>query len=76
MPVKVEIEEPYMEYQEPMGLQVIESMLFEKNVIERKTELLQQVDVVYSSAKDINALLYGFSGIDKELLESIRCSCE
>ena len=72
MPVKVEIEEPYMEYQEPMGLQVIESMLFEKNVIERKTELLQQVDVVYSSAKDINALLYGFSGIDKELLESIR----
>jgi cytochrome c peroxidase len=72
MPAKVEVEEPYMEYQEPTGMQVIEAMLFEKDAAEKKSEILQQVDVVYTSAKDINALLYGFNGEDKQLLESIR----
>ncbi|HEX5024578.1 MAG TPA: cytochrome c peroxidase [Agriterribacter sp.] len=72
MPPKAEIEEPYMEYQEPIGLQVIEALLFEKNVEARKSELLQQVDAVSSSAKDLNALLYGFNADDKQLFESIR----
>jgi cytochrome c peroxidase len=69
---KYEIEEPYMEYQEPIGLQVIEGLLFENNVEANKDELLQQADVVSSSASDLNALLYGFSADDKQLLESIR----
>ena len=37
-----------------------------------KIELLQQADVVSSSASDLNALLYGFQADDKQLLESIR----
>ncbi|SEP36097.1 cytochrome-c peroxidase [Niastella yeongjuensis] len=69
---KYEIEEPYMEYQEPVGLQVIESLLYEKEVAEKKTELLQQADAVQSSAADLGALLYGFKATDRQLLESMR----
>lgn len=71
-PAKYEIEEPYMEYQEPVGLQVIEALLFEKAVAEQKTDLLQQVDAVQSSASDLAALLYGFQATDQQLLESMR----
>ena len=69
---KYEIEEPYMEYDEPIGLQLIEGLLFENNVEANKDALLQQADVVSSSASDLNALLYGFQADDKQLLESIR----
>jgi cytochrome c peroxidase len=71
-PPKYEIEEPYMEYQEPIGLQVIEGLLFEKDVIGKRQELLQQADAVSSSAGDLPALLYGFQADDKQLLESVR----
>jgi cytochrome c peroxidase len=71
-PPKYEIEEPYMEYQEPIGLQVIEGLLFEKDVMGKKQELLQQADAVSSSAGDLSALLYGFQADDKRLLESVR----
>lgn len=71
-PPKYEIEEPYMEYQTPIGLQVIESLLFEEKVYLRKNELLQQSDALASSAQDINSLLYGFTADDRQLLESIR----
>jgi len=67
-----EIEEPYMEYREPTGLQVIESLLYEAHPAAKKQELLQQADVVTSSAKDLNALLYGFTANDKQLLESVQ----
>ncbi|AEV99427.1 Cytochrome-c peroxidase [Niastella koreensis GR20-10] len=69
---KYEIEEPYMEYREPTGFQVIESLLYEAHPATKKLELLQQADVVTSSAKDLNALLYGFTANDKQLLESIQ----
>ena len=69
---KFEIEEPYMEYREPTGLQVIESLLYEEHPATKKQELLQQADVVTSSAKDLNALLYGFTANDKQLLESVQ----
>ena len=69
---KYEIEEPFMEYQEPIGLQVVEGLLFEKNAAARKDELLQQADAISSSAKDLNALLFGFQADDKQLLESVR----
>lgn len=71
-PAKIEIEEPFMEYQEPIGLQVMEGLLFEKNVDAKKEALLQQADAIVSSAKDLHALLYGFQADDKQLLESIR----
>lgn len=69
---KYEIEEPYMEYQQPIGLQVIEGLLFEKEVVGKKEELLQQADAVSSSAGDLSSLLYGFQANDKQLMESIR----
>ena len=69
---KYEIEEPFMEYQEPIGLQVIEGLLFENNVEAKKVDLLQQTGAVSSSATDLNALLYDFKADDKQLLESIR----
>lgn len=71
-PPKYEIEEPYMEYQEPIGLQVIESLLFDKKAALKKEALLQQVDAVCSSARDLNALLFGFQADDRQLLESVR----
>lgn len=71
-PPKIEIEEPYMEYQEPIGLQVMEGLLFEKEVAAKKEVLLQQADAIVSSAKDLHALLHGFQADDKQLLESIR----
>jgi cytochrome c peroxidase len=69
---KYEIEEPYMEYLEPIGLQVIEGLLFEKHPEEKKAEMLQQAEVVSSSANDLSALVYGFQADDKQLLESVR----
>ncbi|HMF72196.1 MAG TPA: cytochrome c peroxidase [Flavitalea sp.] len=72
MAPKAEVEEPFMEYQEPTGLQVIEGLLFENNAASRKAELIRQADVISSSAKDINSLLYGFRADDKQLFESIR----
>ncbi|MFL5748672.1 MAG: cytochrome c peroxidase [Niastella sp.] len=71
-PSKYEIEEPYMEFREPTGLQVIESLLYEEHPAMKKRELLQQADVINSSAKDLNALLYGFTATDKQLLESVQ----
>lgn len=71
-PPKIEVEEPFMEYQEPIGLQVIEGWLHEKEVAARKTELLQQVEAISTSAQDLHALLYGFQADDRQLLESVR----
>jgi cytochrome c peroxidase len=71
-PNKFEVEEPYMEWQSPIGLQVIETLLFQENVETVKEELLQQIDAVNSSASDLKALLYGFKADDKQLLESFR----
>jgi cytochrome c peroxidase len=71
-PPKFEVEEPYMEWQTPVGLQVIESLLFQKDVEAEKGELLQQIYAVNSSAHDLKALLYGFKADDKQLLESFR----
>ncbi|WP_343306257.1 cytochrome c peroxidase [Chitinophaga niabensis] len=71
-PAKVEIEEPYMEYNEPVGLQVIEALLYEDDVVANKAALLEQVNVVRSSAEDLLSLLYGFTANDKQVLESVR----
>jgi cytochrome c peroxidase len=71
-PSKNEIEEPFLEYQAPMGLQYMESMLFEDNPYARKKDLLEQITILESSAKDLNSLLYEFKASDHEILESQR----
>jgi cytochrome c peroxidase len=71
-PAKVEVDEPYMEYQEPSGFQVIEALLFDDDPYLHQKELMEQAELLSSSAADLNALLYGFEGTDQELLESVR----
>ncbi len=71
-PAKYEVEEPGMEWRDPVGLQVMETLLFDADVESKKKELLQQSEVMISSASDLNSLLYKFNGSDKQLLESIR----
>lgn len=71
-PAKVEVDEPYMEYQEPSGFQVMEALLFDDHPAAHRSELIAQAEVLSSSAADLNSLLYGFEGSDKELLESVR----
>lgn len=71
-PAKVEVEEPYMEFHTPVGLQVIEALLFEEDVAAQQNTLLQEVTVVQSSAQDLQAQLYGFTADDKQILESVR----
>lgn len=71
-PAKVEVEEPYMEYQEPSGFQVMEALLFDDSPISNKESLTEQAELLYSSAADLNSLLYGFEANDKQLLESVR----
>jgi cytochrome c peroxidase len=71
-PSKNEIEEPFLEYQAPMGLQYMESMLFEEDPYGRKKDLLEQITILESSAKDLNSLLYEFKASDHQILESQR----
>ncbi|RFM25723.1 cytochrome-c peroxidase [Deminuibacter soli] len=72
MPAKYEIEEPYMEYQHPVGMQVIEAGLFDKKPLAQKQDLLQQAALIEQSAADLPSLLYQFTATDAQLLESIR----
>ena len=71
-PANYEIEEPSLEFREPVGLQVIESLLFDADVESKRSELLQQVDLIGSSAMDLNSLLYNLKADDRQLLESLR----
>ncbi|WP_235324630.1 cytochrome c peroxidase [Pedobacter lusitanus] len=71
-PAKTEVEEPYMEYQEPSGFQVIEALLFNENPHLHQKELAAQTELLATSAADLPALLYGFEASDAQMLESIR----
>lgn len=69
---KYEVEEPELELVEPMGLQQIEALLYDDNVLVHKNELLAQIDAVYTSANDLKSLLYNFKATDSQMLESLR----
>lgn len=71
-PAKYEIEEPFMEFQTPVGLQVIEALLYDRDVYGHKVALLQQTHLIAQSAADLPSLLYGFQATDKQVLESVR----
>jgi cytochrome c peroxidase len=71
-PAKYEVEEPFMEYREPEGLQVMEAMLFSKDPYTKKKSLTDQAALISSSASDIKALLYNMDISDKQVLESAR----
>lgn len=67
-----EVEEPYMEYQAPVGLQYIESLLLEPDAASHRTELVDQAEVLRATAADIPATLYGFHATDAAILEAHR----
>jgi cytochrome c peroxidase len=71
-PAKAEVDEPYMEYQQPSGFQVMEALLFDDDPYLHQQELLQQAELLATSAPDLPSLLYGFKGDDKALMESLR----
>jgi len=71
-PNKVEVEEPFMEYHEPVGLQVIEALLYDDHASSRKQELSEQIMLVHSSAADLNALLYDLKIDDRQIMESLN----
>lgn len=69
---KFEVEEPTLELVEPMGLQQMETLLFDPDVLANKAVLLAHSEVLISSAKILPTLLYGFEANDRQILESIR----
>jgi cytochrome c peroxidase len=69
---KNEVEEPYPEYQEPMGLQYIESLLYGDRPLDNRKELIDQINILNASAADLNSLLYQFNAKDPQILESLR----
>jgi cytochrome c peroxidase len=71
-PAAIEVEEPSMEYREPTGFQVIEAMLFEEDSAAQKKEMLDQANLINSSARDLNSLLFNLSIDDSRILESVR----
>ncbi|MCF2504739.1 cytochrome C peroxidase [Dyadobacter sp. CY107] len=69
---KFEVEEPTLELVEPMGLQQIEALLFEDDVLAGKSDLLVQSEAMLTSARDMHSLLFGIKINDAQILESVR----
>ncbi|GAB2779744.1 cytochrome c peroxidase [Rhabdobacter roseus] len=67
-----EVEEPTLELVEPMGLQQIESLLYEADVLANQPELVMQAEALHSSVRDLKTLLYQFEATDAQILESLR----
>jgi cytochrome c peroxidase len=70
-PAKVEVEDPFIELDDPRGLQVIESLLFD-DPLAHKAELVEQIELLDHTARDLPALIYNFKATDKQILESLR----
>ena len=71
-PAKYEIEEPYIEYEEPVGLQQMEALLYDPQVYQHRQELVAEATVLVQTAEDLNALLYQFSATEPQVIESIQ----
>lgn len=69
---KNEIEEPYLEYQEPAGLQYIEAMLFDSIPEKNRGKFQEQIRLLSLASNDLNSLLYQFKRNDAQILESVR----
>jgi cytochrome c peroxidase len=68
-----EIEEPFMEWQSPIGLQVIEANLFDDNPFSLKDELKLQAEVVHSTSESLYQIFAVKTDItDEQIMESMR----
>jgi cytochrome c peroxidase len=70
-PNTIEVEEPNPEYIEPIGLQVIESLLFNFHPGSKKL-LMEQADILLNDAKDLGSLVYLVPVTNPQVMESIR----
>lgn len=67
---KTEVEEPFMGYEEPAGFQLIETMLFDSLPETHRQDFEEQILLLSLSARNLNALLYGFAGTDVQMLQA------
>jgi cytochrome c peroxidase len=71
-PAKKEIEEPYLEFEEPQSLQQIEAIIYGPNPTLKKKELENLVLVLDESAAGLRSLYAGFDATDAQIMESIH----
>jgi len=71
-PPKKELEEPFMEYEDPQGMQQIESILFGPDPEKNKSQLTAVVLVIRESSEDLTSLYFGFDAGENKIMESIR----
>lgn len=71
LPPVFEVEEPFMEYQWPIGLQVVEALLYDDPVAQKK-EIMTNLEVVITTAEGLPYYLYGKEITEAEILESLR----
>jgi len=71
-PAKREVEEPFLEYEEPRGFQVIEAELFKRHAEKNKRYLKDELVVLKESSDDLLSVYFGFEGSDAQVLESMR----
>ncbi|MCC6288392.1 MAG: cytochrome C peroxidase [Chitinophagaceae bacterium] len=72
VPPVFEVEEPSLEFQWPVGFQVIENLLFDEKAYLQKKELRSNTDVIILTAEGFESLLYGRQFTDAGILESFR----
>lgn len=71
LPPVFEVEEPFMEYQWPVGLQVVEALLYDDPVSQKK-EILTNLEIVVTTAEGLPYYLHERKISEAEVLESIR----
>lgn len=71
LPPVFEVEEPFMEYQWPVGLQVVEGLLYDDPVNQQK-DILTNLEVVITTAEGLPHYLYGKEVTEAQVLESMR----
>ncbi|HVY76643.1 MAG TPA: cytochrome c peroxidase [Puia sp.] len=71
-PPKPEVHEPDLGYDNPTGLQVMETVLYDKDPSRRQEELVQQAHLMLNAAVDVPALFSQTNVNDSQLLESFR----
>ena len=71
-PAKKELEEPYMEYEDPQGLQCIEAGLSDPHPVRRKTDMENLVLVMKESASDLLPVYQTLSVHTSQIMESLH----
>jgi cytochrome c peroxidase len=69
---KPEVEEPGMQYNDPVGLQVIESLLFNDHSADKQKRLSMKAHLMLNAATGIPDLFTNVNVNDSQLLESLR----